>query len=459
MPEDYATPALALAAARPGDHVSLADGTYGDNVSVSVNGSSAGYVVIKARNHCMAAISGHWNVTGDWIWFTGLTAARPGTDPDPNKNRAFETPSFYSWRLAGKRNRVTNCRIDSPNGIWINSDAGFRTEYVDICFNDFTGRTEPRWNQANCIYMGRFATNSAGCNNVLIARNRWYDDLAFTDATSDNAETRFCIYTGNSHPDDNNVGVNRSVRIWENYVNIRYIGRGFYTKRTYDYRRNYISVNSGGGALQSFNLRHGGYSRADGTAFTNPPLTDNTRGWIEGNNFANGKVIVNDSDHLWLGNRFAKNVEFYYGGQRWEFESATNTWRASAAEGYVQAAKRNIFVGCTFGGSLILGEDEGTSGKPYKLAADQGGAIAGVINYGAGIANQPSETNGKLVRRRDWNNGATINSFQPSDAGQLAVLAGTAGYRLDAAGNGGYAPVSYVVADDLESSTGCDPLS
>lgn len=461
VPEQYATPARALAAARPGDHVSLGDGTYAGDVTVSASGSAAGFVVIRARNHGKAILTGHWNVVGTYVWLTGLTMRRPGTNPSRIKggkndnytsNLVDGTNPNYSVRLGGSFGRVTNCRIESPNGICAPTSA----HNISICWNDFCCRTKPIWSQANGIYLGAFGPTSRGSDNVLIARNKWYNDLAVTNWVTanpaDDSDVRHCVYTGNNEPRDNKTGNNRSVRFIENFVDVTTVPTGWYFKRGYEVGRNFIRAKN-----VAFNQRHGGYSDSDGVTFGD--LTDDKRAYIWGNNFDRGIFRLNDTDHLVVSNRMGGTTELYYGGRRTTGSSATKYSIANIPPGFTQAASRVIFVGNTFVGDIRAGEDEGTSTKPWKVwgAAEQrrwgareptqGDRIEGVKNYGANVPNQPNDANGRFVR--------LTNRY-----GEQTVASGAAGYQL-LSGDGGYAALltTHVARADLEFATGCDAIS
>lgn len=452
----------AIAAANPGDHIVFPNGTYRYSIDTAKSGSaSGGYIVFRPANHLGATLAGtnaadvldrvpkSWKFTGSYIWVTGFISENPAQhSPDPNKNYYFNSDRpETAFRLHGNNMRLTNCLIKSPQGVGIPDDV----HHIDVCYNTFANQISPVWNQNNSIYIGGIDTLSNGPDNITIARNRWMNDAAVTHTAQDDMETRFCIYVGNSHltSDTANVGVNRTVRIWENHVDVDRIGRGFYLKRTYDVRRNYIAVNIASGNQQGFQFRHGGYSKPNGEVF--PGLSDSTRGWVEGNNFANGRVFINDTDHLWLGNRFAKIVELRYGGRRWQKNSASTGWEPSPAEGWIQAASRNWFIGCQFGGNMELGTDEGDDKKPYKLDPGQGGVITGVKIY-RGTQAAPT-----LVRLKDWQNGATTTPPRPAGAGVDAVAAGDAGCQI-LTGTNDYTVPAWVTGPDLiASGVGCDP--
>jgi hypothetical protein len=61
----------ALAAAQPGDHLLLADGTY-EGFLVSRSGREADPIVIRAGNILEAKVRGSITVTGDYVWIVGM---------------------------------------------------------------------------------------------------------------------------------------------------------------------------------------------------------------------------------------------------------------------------------------------------------------------------------------------------------------------------------------------------
>lgn len=456
VPEDYSTIAAALAAASPGNHISVANGTYREEITSAKNGSATGWIVIKARNHLGATLAGSntadpddslpksWKFTGSYIWVTGFVCNNPQHN-SPNfyvggRNSYYNSDRpEYQFRLAGDNLRVTNCLINSPCGIGIANG----TSGVTVCYNTFTMSQTPRWPQANGIFMGVFSYTSRGPDNVTIARNKWVVSVEYDKIDDDGDDGRYCLYTGNNEPRDNDVGNNRSVLIAENFVNTTNVPVGFYCKRGYELRRNFIRA-----GVVAFNLRHGGCSKSDGTVFSG--LTDAKRALMVGNNFDRGIFRLNDTDHLVVSNRFGGNVELYYGGRRTEGTTTSNYTISGVPPGWTQAASRAIFVGNTFVGSFRLGDDEGTNAKKWKVwgaaeqtkwgagEPDQGGTIKGVKNYAAGVT-QPTP-----VR--------VTNLY-----GEATSAAGTAGYQ-EFTGDGGYTSylTSYVTRAELETTTGCD---
>jgi hypothetical protein len=62
----------ALSNRQPGDHIVLADGSYGGNFSISVNGGQATPVVIRAANRLQATLPGSLSISGSDIWVWGV---------------------------------------------------------------------------------------------------------------------------------------------------------------------------------------------------------------------------------------------------------------------------------------------------------------------------------------------------------------------------------------------------
>jgi len=194
-------------------------------------------------------------------------------------------------------------------------------------------------------------------------------------------------------------------------VDVTTIPVGWYFKRDYYHLRNFIRAKT-----VAFNQRHGGYSKADGTGFTD--LTDATSALIVGNNFDKGIFRLNDGPRLIVSCRMGGNVELYYGGRRTDGPNLAS-YTINANPGYTQAASYNEFVGCSFVGNIRAGENEGTGTKPWKVwgaaeetkwgAAEpnQGDRIKGVKNYKGPVDNQPTDGNGTVraphqpLRRED----------------------------------------------------------
>ena len=189
-------------------------------------------------------------------------------------------------------------------------------------------------------------------------------------------------------------------------------------KRGYEVSRNFVRCKST--ISEAFTIRHGGYSRANGDVFTNPALTDDRRGWIAANNIDRGTVIINDTDHMLIGNRIANRLSLRCG-----------CVHATSSPQEAQAASRSILVGNTLSGSLELGS---LSSMNHILDETGGGKVKGVKNYAAGIA-QPSGAN--LVRSN--------------------VEAGIAGYE-ELMGNGGRTVPPFVTREELQNACGCDEV-
>lgn len=476
----------AFADAAPGDHIVFPNGTYAYDpggtaaapeagIDIDKSGSDTDdWIVVRAANHLGATLGGFgtggtracgWRFTGTArIWITGFIGNNP-QEHSPNHYKDSRNSYYnsdraeYQFRLHGRNLRVTNCRINSPCGIAIGNSAN----RIDVCYNTFTMNTPVRWPQANGMYIGAFSYTSRGPSNITIARNKWSGDTTVNTTDDGDSDGRYCCYAGNNEPIDTNVGNNRTVKFIENFVEMVNTPVGWYHKRGYEIRDNFIRVKN-----VAFNLRHGGYSKSDGTAFGG--LNDDVRALIIGNNFSQGIFRLNDTHHLVISNRMGGTSELYYGGRRCQGTSAssytieTGTPPKEIPPGWTQAASYVIFVGNTFVGDLRAGEDEAAGGNKWKVwgAAEraawdhkndkygiqhaQGDTIKGVKNYPAGVTGQPTDGNARFVRR--------INGL-----GETTILAGTAGYQVfpdsDNGGYGGYLQ-DYVVRADLETTTGCD---
>jgi hypothetical protein len=472
----YATLADAHAAAQPGDHVEFENGTYGtyglydntiagENTSLAAGnhfvwtkaGTAANPIVLKSRNGAGGVIVCHLDISAQHVWLYNLTCRRSGTNPSRIKggkndnytsSLMWGTNPNYSIRLGASNAHVTNCLIESPNDICVPSSSS----NIDICYNDIQCRAGEIWSQSNGIYFGAFGPTSRGSDNVLVARNKWWNDLDVTNEVSANDnDGRYCVYTGNNEPQNNKTGINRSVRFIENFVDVTTIPVGWYFKRDYYHLRNFIRAKT-----VAFNQRHGGYSKADGTAFTD--LTDATSALIVGNNFDKGIFRLNDGPRLIVSCRMGGNVELYYGGRRTDGPNLAS-YTINANPGYTQAASYNEFVGCSFVGNIRAGEDEGTGTKPWKVwgAAEetkwasssephdqQGDRIKGIKIYAAGVTSpaQPTEGNDKFVR--------LTNAY-----GEQTVASGTSGFQSLSGDNGRTALLTTpVTRAELEFATG-----
>ena len=474
----------AFADANPGDHIVFPDGTYAyDPEGTAANpaglvinktgADSDAWIVVRPANHLGATLGGYsgtrasgWKFTGTApIWISGFVGSNP-QEHSPNfyqsgRNSYFNSDrAEYQFRLHGRNLRVTNCLINSPCGIAIGNSAN----RIDVCYNTLTMNLAKRWPQANGMYIGAFGYTSAGPNNLLIARNKWSGDTTFNTTDDGTTDSRYCVYTGNNEPIDNKVGNNRTVRWVENFIEMVNTPVGMYCKRGYEVRRNFIRAKN-----VAFNQRHGGYSKSDGTEFSD--LTDAKRALIIGNNFDKGIFRLNDTGHLVVSNRMGDNAELYYGGRRCQGTSATSYTIETGSPpkeippGWTQAASYVIFVGNTFVDQLRAGEDEAAGGNKWKVwgAAEQaawahkestygvqhaqGDLIKGVKNYPAGVTGQPTTGNGKFVR---ITNGLV----------EQTIATGNAGYQVfgdSDAGTWAALVQDYVTRAELEDFTGCDP--
>lgn len=84
----------AIGNVRPGDHITLADGTYaGSSLRIGVRGTAAQPIVIRAKNRLRAKLTARLELTGSHIIALGLDLDGRGA------------------RVGGEHNRVSRCRI------------------------------------------------------------------------------------------------------------------------------------------------------------------------------------------------------------------------------------------------------------------------------------------------------------------------------------------------------------
>lgn len=105
----------ALAAAQEGDHILLADGTYGGSFTAALPGSPSDPVVIRAVNPLGAKLTGAIQVTGEDVWLWGLTL------------------EGASVELAANRARMSRCRQSSTTGIAVLISRG---DGVEVDYNE-----------------------------------------------------------------------------------------------------------------------------------------------------------------------------------------------------------------------------------------------------------------------------------------------------------------------------------
>ena len=168
VPEAYPTVQAALAVARPGDHVSLADGTYHGDHAWSWTGGAAGkrLVVIKARNRSKAVLAGRIQLRSPYMWLHGVrtTYMAPGSDSSSDN---------FAIGIRASHIRVTRCAIGSLGGLRIYDEAPSLTDIM-IAYNDFTGARPNQFSGAQ-LYIGDVKATSRGPTNVDIAFNRFND--------------------------------------------------------------------------------------------------------------------------------------------------------------------------------------------------------------------------------------------------------------------------------------------
>ena len=107
--------AFALAAAQEGDHILLADGTYGGNYVAALPGSPTDPVVIRSVNPLGAKLTGALQVTGEDVWVWGLTLESATVE------------------LAANRARMSRCRQSNTTSVAILVSRG---DGVEIDYNE-----------------------------------------------------------------------------------------------------------------------------------------------------------------------------------------------------------------------------------------------------------------------------------------------------------------------------------
>ena len=128
---------MALASARPGDHIVLADGTYsGSTLTIAANGTAQHPIVIRAANRVQLSAAGAVTVSGarirhriavsgNDVWLYGLNF----DGVDWHEGQHYVT-------LSGTRNVVKRCRIHAWKGRCVLVSNG--STYARVSRNDMT---------------------------------------------------------------------------------------------------------------------------------------------------------------------------------------------------------------------------------------------------------------------------------------------------------------------------------
>lgn len=260
----------ALTNAQPGDHIVLANGTYGGTFTLSANGTAAAPIVVRSANLNGAVLSGMLKLTGQYSWAYGLsfTGMGGGSTDGP-------------LQLRGSRNTASRCRFTGRRGVYVPSAA----RYWSIGYCEFLG--SPPSGAPNTI---RYDSIMVDDNNGAIPRwGHIYRCFFHSPETNDDSPSHH-IYVGNSY---NNT--DDPVFTWDDLIaerclfgtssNPTNLRRCHYTKRAGSIL--YCTVYASRG---TFGLRDGKGGRIWGCH-------------VEGVNTFN----VNNSDHDLRGNR-ARNL-------------------------------------------------------------------------------------------------------------------------------------------------------
>jgi len=399
--------AQALNAIGQGEEIVLEAGvTYGGNYDITRAGAEGAWNALRCRSHTGARLTGYIAGRAPWWWYSGLTLARPGAHPGNGNNQIYERPeNYYSLILVGHHQKVTRCRVRSPNGLWVHHTANSAsiikettaTHHIDVLGNTFTGDATPIWNACASIYMGRFPENSAGPYNIDMAYNFFNEHTAPTNDAG-GTDRWSNLYAGNSKPQDNPCGNVDTNLFRNNYLNTIY--HGTYFKRGLIVRQNVYDMSRSGD--QVINFRHGGRSNRAGDppsgAFLNVPTV-----YIEANRFVrSGRGIqIGDTDHV-----VRDNIWQNGGGTIILFSGCyRNPALTSADPGYIQAAHRTILVNNAGVSTYKVGEFGASS--TFILNTDEGGVISGVKIYKG--SQTVTASNIQLL------NGATSSAYQILD--------------------------------------------
>jgi hypothetical protein len=345
VPEGYPTVQAALDVARPGDHVSLRDGTYGGDLRWTRAEARGGpHVVIRARNRHRAILAGRLTVEGRYIWLHGVKTSF---------NSPFDSTfnDDYAIRVKASHFRMTRCMIDSLGGVRIYSSS---PEYTDIiiAYNDFIGSARNRFRNSH-LYVGSIPASSIGPTEVDIAYNRFSDgrphDPTLPDGTPAPRDERVYIHLGDSKPGDNPTGVNLSFRVHHNAL-IGHRPRCIYLKRHVYVGFNYARTPEQT-IFPQLAFRHGGGPFGNG-------------GIIEGNFLIGPGIAVNDTGARILGNRVAPRgaIRLHCGCGSWSsedgryinlYQAASDTLLAGNVARYLVGYSRPDAV------RLLLGSEGG----------------------------------------------------------------------------------------------------
>ena len=296
VPEDHATFALAYAAARGGDHISLASGTYSGAINLNRSFPLDAPVVIRSRittgAEPGAMFTGKITVTAPGHWLHEIQTNYNGSS---RLNADVTINTSHVW--------VTRCWLRGRSGIQISKTS----HHIWNGWCRFTGRNTPTsgGKAPNCFQWfmdlpdgGQFTTPTAGPYDIYLYRSYFWDDTDHRNYPSDPPELSggesMHIYIGHSHPKGSDLGRMQNVVIEENLVVSAAAGlgrmRSIYVKRSCDIVRNKCEVTVG-----FANNRHGWGARIYGNRF----VTFQLQGDLRAGSYANGHDIRNNIASKW----------------------------------------------------------------------------------------------------------------------------------------------------------------
>jgi hypothetical protein len=285
----------ALSSAQPGDHIVLADGTYG-GFSVSRNGASGRPIVIRAANVLGARITGNVNLSGDFVWLIGIES----------------TGSQYAVSITGSDNRVSRSRFRTTGTSVRTTGTALR---ATIDHNDFDSQSKA----TSVGWMGVVTSASRDGHNHRIFRNYFHDSAEITSGDDNSAiMAGGTLRTGQSKYQSGNIFEYNLFHNWH--------GDGE------------VISNKGGGNTYQFN------TVTNSNEFVNRHGTNNKyiANWFEN---AQG-IRIHDKGHVLIGNR--GNIRVFSG----DLTSADFHAQYLTASGY--AASEDVVLAGNIG-SLRLG--------------------------------------------------------------------------------------------------------
>lgn len=151
---DDAQLSAAIASARPGDHIVLADGDY-SGVTINLNGTAQNPIVIRAANQHAARFTDRVVVTGSHVWLYKLH---------------FDGPNSYSLSLRGDNCYVTRSKFTRDDALEIK-----QARHCEIGYNLFELPAVSRAQDTDAIFFNlRYSDDSAAgrfTSNIHIYRN------------------------------------------------------------------------------------------------------------------------------------------------------------------------------------------------------------------------------------------------------------------------------------------------